>query len=149
MIHIASEIQEYINNNDINHLKILSENLTKDTNILKNYINKNINSKNSKMNVNNTNHSNNTNNIKINITNNNIDAEDFMFKIWNIYLDLESIKAEWDTAKNDVIQLLHSDNKNYSNFLNQYYTYISNHTEIQYDNLIKYYIYRYFMKSCL
>ena len=100
------------------------------------------------MNVNNTNHSNNTNNIKINITNNNIDAEDFMFKIWNIYLDLESIKAEWDTAKNDVMQLLHSDNKkNYSNFLNQYYTYISNHTEIQYDNLIKYYIYRYFMKA--
>lgn len=148
MIHIASEIQEYINNNDINHLKILSENLTKDTNILKNYINKNSNSKNSKMNVNNTNHSNNTNNIKINITNNNIDAEDFMFKIWNIYLDLESIKAEWDTAKNDVMQLLHSDNKkNYSNFLNQYYTYISNHTEIQYDNLIKYYIYRYFMKA--
>ncbi len=51
------------------------------------------------MNVNNTNHSNNTNNIKINITNNNIDAEDFMFKIWNIYLDLESIKGRMGYSK--------------------------------------------------
>lgn len=71
-----------------------------------------------------------------------------MYKIWAIYLDLESINNEWDIVKNDVIQLLHSNNKkNYPTILNQYHTYILNHTAIKYDNLIKYYIYRYFMKA--
>ena len=77
-----------------------------------------------------------------------INVEDFMYKIWTIYLELESINKEWDITKNDVIQLLHSDNKkNYIDILNQYHTYILNHTAIKYDNLIKYYIYRYFMKA--
>lgn len=143
MTHIAFETQGYINNNDINHLKILSENLTNDTNTLKNYINKDISVNNSKKLTNNKNYS---NTIKTN--NNIIDIEDFMSKIWTIYLDLESINTEWDTAKNTVMQLLHSDNKkNYLHFLNQYHTYILNHAAIKYDNLIKYYIYRYFMKA--
>ncbi len=145
MIHIAFEIQEYINNNDIYRLTILSENLTNNPNFIENYINEIIHNKISKNITNDTDCS---NNIQSNIDNDAIDIENIMSKIWAIYLDLESINTKWDTIKNDVIQLLHSVNKkNYLTILNQYHTYILNHTTIKYDNLIKYYIYRYFMKA--
>ncbi len=143
IIHIASEIQEYINHNDTSHLKALYETLINDANIFEKYINKNCMSNDTKKIKNNENYSNTikTKNCIINI-------EDCMYKIWTIYLELESINKEWDMTKNNVIQLLHSDNKkNYIDILNQYHTYILNHTAIKYDNLIKYYIYRYFMKA--
>lgn len=148
MIHIASEIQEYINHNDKRHLKELSENLINDTNTYEKYINREHINNNFKKITNNKNYSNTIQTDNSITSINAIDIEDFMSKIWTIYLDLESINKEWDTVKNNVIQLLHSDNKkNYLNILNQYHTYILNHTTIKYDNFIKYYIYRYFMKA--
>jgi len=122
LIDIASELQNYINQNDIEQMNILSEQMTFEQ-ICKR--------------TNTAIHKNTTLNI-----------EASMQQIWNVYCNLESINNNWDITVNEVMSLFHRDSNkiDYDEILTKFNLSILEHTT-EYENIIKYYLFRYFMKA--